>query len=1189
MMSVLLPASLLWQGLAPPEIERPRPSIFQRGATARIELRGKRLEDAQRVVCDGAAGVTAKIIARKTNTLTLDVSVAANAAVSDRELRVVTAAGVSNSRPVAVSLLPVLVENGATASGVPEIELPAILSGSIDAATEVDRFRFHATAGQSLIFDVQAARIGSRLDPVVTLFAPGGRPVAWGAPQPNGDSLLEFETADAGEYLLEVRDLRYRGGPAFHYRMRCGEIPYLVSVFPLAGRRGSKCHLQLEGRNLWTRSVEVDLDEARPGRQPLLLVGERAASNALVFEVSDRDETLEREPNDSHDAAQAVAVGGAVSARIDRPGDVDVFRFEVKTKDTLLLETQAKEFGSPLDALLELHDDQGRRLQVDDDSARPDARIRRELAPGIYRASVRDVRGAGGPRHAYRLRIVPATAPQPDFTLRFRPDTPRVSRGSHTRIWCEIVRHGGFRGEVRLAARELPQGVSVSPLVLGPHNAWTSVCTLDAAEDAPLGSFAAVLEARARLDGTLVERQGIPEAGSRSVIRAHVTVLDRPAFVVTPLGPPPPVAARYVDELARLEEQLAAPPVQVAREQLAWERRIVTDPTWVVLDPLEVSARLGSSFRRLDDGSILAKGKAPATDTYRLVARTRLASIGALRLEVLPHASLPHDGPGRHVNNGNFVLNRIALTVGRRAAILQQPTARFSQPGYEVERAIDGNPDTGWAVVPQTGRANWAVFSLREPIASAGEAVTVELEQTYGLTHLIGRFRLSVAKGRVAPEQPAVPADVFAICRSKSRTADQETRLAEHYLEVSPTLAAIRARIAEIERGAANQPEIDALREVLARSTPELDAAQARWEARVLPGLVKWTPLTFQEMKSERGVRFEKEPQSVVRVVRPVGPKDNYTLVAPTEVRGITAIRLEALPGKELPGGGPGLAPNGNFVLTDISLSTWPAADPTQAAPVPLVKPQASFEQPGFPIARTLDGSHPTGWAVLGNTGKPSYAIWRVKKPLVHDSDLVLRVYLEHQSGNANHLLGRFRMSVTSQDNPGLGAGDMPVDVVQILVTPHAARSAEQKQRLAQYYRSIAPELRAVRERVTRLRTEQSAFPPRVARGGKGLLAVRVRRRAGFDREVRVSLEGFSSGRGRDRRPNPITKDIRVEAVTVKPEQEIALLELQPSAKCPLGMRSVVIRAEAAGAVEQYSAPLPLTVTAAVKPLTAPR
>jgi hypothetical protein len=95
-----------------------------------------------------------------------------------------------------------------------------------------------------------------------------------------------------------------------------------------------------------------------------------------------------------------------------------------------------------------------------------------------------------------------------------------------------------------------------------------------------------------------------------------------------------------------------------------------------------------------------------------------------------------------------------------------------------------------------------------------------------------------------------------------------------------------------------------------------LAARQAEWEKTVgLPA--EWTVLDPTELKSKVGATFTKQEDKSVLVSGKNG-KDTYTVVAATELDGITGIRLEVFADKSLPAGGPGRAPNGNQVLNDL-------------------------------------------------------------------------------------------------------------------------------------------------------------------------------------------------------------------------------------------------------------------------------
>src|SRR4029077_12028049 len=128
---------------------------------------------------------------------------------------------------------------------------------------------------------------------------------------------------------------------------------------------------------------------------------------------------------------------------------------------------------------------------------------------------------------------------------------------------------------------------------------------------------------------------------------------------------------------------------------------------WTVLKPAEANSKQGATLKTLDDGSILASGANPASDSYELKLSAPLKGVTALRLEVLPDDSLPAKGPGR-AGNGNFVLHELTVKAApsdkpmeSKPVGLHKAVADFAQDGFPIGGAIDGNPATGWAVLPQ--------------------------------------------------------------------------------------------------------------------------------------------------------------------------------------------------------------------------------------------------------------------------------------------------------------------------------------------------------------------------------------------------------------------------------------------------------------------------------------------------------
>ncbi len=103
---------------------------------------------------------------------------------------------------------------------------------------------------------------------------------------------------------------------------------------------------------------------------------------------------------------------------------------------------------------------------------------------------------------------------------------------------------------------------------------------------------------------------------------------------------------------------------------------------WVVLTPQSYTSANGTTLSLLPDNSILASGFHPDTDVYTVTSVTSLTGITGIRLEVLPDASLPNNGPGRFFN-GNFALTDFQAAVSAVPApslVVSAPTTTAVLP-----------------------------------------------------------------------------------------------------------------------------------------------------------------------------------------------------------------------------------------------------------------------------------------------------------------------------------------------------------------------------------------------------------------------------------------------------------------------------------------------------------------------------
>jgi hypothetical protein len=194
----------------------------------------------------------------------------------------------------------------------------------------------------------------------------------------------------------------------------------------------------------------------------------------------------------------------------------------------------------------------------------------------------------------------------------------------------------------------------------------------------------------------------------------------------------------------------------VDARQPAWEKGLAAAPVWEAM-PVTKAVSQGKARLNVNAGdyTVLASGPNPDKDTYTVTFTSKLTNITGLRLEVLPDNSLPAKGPGR-AGNGNFVLHEFQVKAApatrpadAKPVALHKAIAAFSQEGFPIANAIDGNAGTGWAVMPRFGQPTGALFETKEPIKIEGGAViTITFSMQHGEKHTIGKFRVSATSDK---------------------------------------------------------------------------------------------------------------------------------------------------------------------------------------------------------------------------------------------------------------------------------------------------------------------------------------------------------------------------------------------------------------------------------------------------------
>ena len=240
---------------------------------------------------------------------------------------------------------------------------------------------FDAKAGQSIVFDVAARRLGGKLNAMLSVHNATGQLLATAsADERRAEALLTFTIPATGRYVVRITDLMAAGGPKEHaYRISIGELPVVTGVFPLGVPANAETELSLVGHNLDGPSAKLlnrdpkGSASASPPAHNTVKVKAGAGGELVVPLDSHRyrfreqpkvvvgtfPEIRESEPNDQPDRAVPLLAPGTANGRIDRPGDADLYRFHAKRGEPWIVETAADRLGVPTDTRIEVLDAAG--------------------------------------------------------------------------------------------------------------------------------------------------------------------------------------------------------------------------------------------------------------------------------------------------------------------------------------------------------------------------------------------------------------------------------------------------------------------------------------------------------------------------------------------------------------------------------------------------------------------------------------------------------------------------------------------------------------------------------------------------------------------------------------------------------------------------------------------------------------
>lgn len=263
---------------------------------------------------------------------------------------------------------------------------------------------------------------------------------------------------------------------------------------------------------------------------------------------------------------------------------------------------------------------------------------------------------------------------------------------------------------------------------------------------------------------------------------------------------------------------------------------------------------------------------------------------------------------------------------------------------------------------------------------------------------------------------------------------------------------------------------LEAAKKTLAKVTSEKGKRQAEWEKTMTQPVdeaapAKWIRATPETFKAEGGAPLQLL-DDLSLLAGTGAPNETYRIQLPPSENPVAALRLKLLTHESLPQNGPGLAGNGNIVLTSVEFFA-------NGKPITVAQAEHDHAQPNYSSAFTIDGNPDTGWAI--NVGKGSApgakmnaeheVAYTLAKPL--SPGTAIEVVMRHEK-NANYNTGRFAWETSATAPPPVAKRKL----FTIAKRPTEERSEEDRKFLEAEFAKVDVEQRKAQNEVEAARKE---------------------------------------------------------------------------------------------------------------------
>ena len=518
-----------------PGLDNLLPVAGQRGQSVEVRFYGDRLHDATAVLFH-TEGIRAGELTfdekNKSKRVSTTFTIAPDAPVGEHRLRLVTKTGVTEMLTFRVVDRPIVDEqrderkNGrrftqSTSFDEPQpIELGVSVLGRTEEE-DVDFFAVDLKKGQPFVAEVCGIRLGRGFtDSTLTVYDQRRSVIGESDDtlQHRQDPSVAFIAPRDGRYILELRDSGYGGSTNNWYLMHVGEAIRPTLTYPLGGQPGETLSLRMLGDAGGAFTQEVKLpDQPSDSFEVIAAYDGLKALSGLPLRVNRLTNVIENPQTNNNgmnavkeDQTQALPV--AFNGIIEKPGDHDFYRVQLKKGQKVAFRCFARSMGSPLDSVINVFSAaDNKHMQGNDDRVGSDSVVELTApADGDYFVRVRDHRSRGGADFVYRLEVTRSEPSLSTSITRYERNRPQqrqavaVPKGNRFAALVSVSRED-VSGDLEPVIEGLPAGVTIEGLAPAQQGNLMPV-VFEAKPDSAIGAQLVDIQTLSKSKGDSAQR-----------------------------------------------------------------------------------------------------------------------------------------------------------------------------------------------------------------------------------------------------------------------------------------------------------------------------------------------------------------------------------------------------------------------------------------------------------------------------------------------------------------------------------------------------------------------------------------------------------------------------------------------------------------------------------------------------------